>query len=280
MASISFLKRGVGFFPVGFKNRAPAQLEEILKAFDYPDTVTGYNEFLSFFKTEQLGINKHYYDLRRDIWLAYAFGYKAHEGQFRNSGHPQYEHSKMVVRKAIITYVNMLPYKEDISYESLAKIGKVGLLHDTPEDNPHVKIDLIGFIFGEDIATHVEALQKSTWEEIAGDYERVKFSPEKIERKIEDYDLTEALVAIADRWDNLRTLSYLPNANQERKKRSTVRYVRLAKAFDLDEMADELEHMIANPLYRPKLPLTLRMDPPISTILTSYGHSPPTAAGD
>lgn len=140
-------------------------------------------------------------EIKQNLWKAYEYGDRHHEGQKRKSGKPYFEHCIAVAE--ILASWNMDP---------TMIIG--GLLHDTIEDTNASHTDLVEN-FGEDVAILVEGVTKlgdiefSTREEQqAGNFMKMLLSVAK--------DLRVIIIKFADRLHNMRTIEYMPRIKQHR----------------------------------------------------------------
>lgn len=163
------------------------------------------------------------------IEKAYVFARDKHEGQIRKSGDPYITHCIGVAR--ILAELQVGP-------QTIC----VGLLHDTIEDTDTTKEDIVN-LFGEEIATMVEALTKVTR---LSDYKNIEFTAEN-HRKIfvaMAKDLRVIIVKLADRLHNMRTLQFQPQAKQDRISRETLDvYVPIAHRLGLYKIQTELEEL-------------------------------------
>jgi GTP pyrophosphokinase len=167
-----------------------------------------------------------------------SFAEKAHEGQRRLSGEPYFSHCIEVAR---------ILYEEwGIGNERI--IG-AALLHDTTEDTT-VTLDTIRDKFGTDIAFLVDGVsnlrsEKGVWSKEQGDKETLK--------KVFDKTLDDPIVAVlklADRTHNMRTLGYLPPEKQIRKANETLNiYAKLAESLGMWKVMRELEDLAYKYVY-------------------------------
>ena len=81
------------------------------------------------------------------IQKAYDFAYEHHKGQFRKSGEPYVIHVIQVANTLALMHCG-------------PKTIAAGLLHDTVEDCQGVTTDTITELFGQEIATLVDAVTK------------------------------------------------------------------------------------------------------------------------
>ncbi len=127
---------------------------------------------------------------RARILDAYRFAHKAHEGQYRKSGHPYIIHPISVA--TIVADELKLGTNPIIA----------ALLHDVAEDTPHT-VDEIRERFGEDVAFLVRVVtkQKKTVYEMSKQLDNFKQMLDSI-----NYDIRALLIKLADRLHNMRTL--------------------------------------------------------------------------
>ena len=176
-----------------------------------------------------------------------GFAENAHKGQFRESGEPYFSHCIEVAR---------ILYEEwGIKDE---KIIGAALLHDTTEDTD-VTLDTIKEKFGKDIAFWVDGVSKlrserGVWTKEQGDKETLK--------KVFDKTLDDPVVAVlklADRTHNMRTLTHLPPDKQRRKANETLNiYAKLAESLGMWKVMRELEDISYKYVYPDKYKKYLR----------------------
>lgn len=175
------------------------------------------------------------YDASADVGLiqkAYDLSAKVHEGQRRASGEPYIIHP---VEVAVI----LAEMKLDSS--SIA----AGLLHDTVEDTL-LKISDVRKEFGPDIALLVDGVTKLS---------KIKFSS-KEEKQAENFrkmilamasDIRVILIKLADRLNNMRTLSPLSKERQRKIAQETLEiYAPLANRLGIQWIKVELEDLCLN----------------------------------
>ena len=149
----------------------------------------------------------HGYSPNADVDLlmnAYFYAQQAHDGQYRNCGSDYITHPLAVA--GILAEMRM-----DI--ETIA----TGLLHDTLEDDPFTKFEILTEQFGEDIAilidgvTKIGKLQfKSKLEEQAENFRKMVLAMSN--------DVRVVLVKLADRLHNMRNMG--PMNPEKRKKKA------------------------------------------------------------
>jgi len=163
------------------------------------------------------------------IKKAFDFAKEKFKGIYRKNGEPYFNH-------CIRTALNLAKLKMD--YETIC----AGLLHDIIEDAKVEKEELVKE-FGENIAFLVEAVTKIG--EIK--YREKNLVQAENLRKLILYvaeDLRVAILKLADRLDNMRTLEYLP---EEKRKRIALEtydvYAPLALRLGIFEWASELDDL-------------------------------------
>ena len=163
------------------------------------------------------------------IEKAFNFGQKIFEGIYRKNGEPFFNH-------CIRTALNLSTLKMD--YESIC----AGLLHDSLEDAGIKKEDLEKE-FGKNITFLVEAVTKIG---------EIKYKEKNLQqaeniRRLILYiaeDLRVAILKLADRLDNMRTLQFLPKEKIQRIALETYDvYAPLALRLGLFEWASELDDL-------------------------------------
>ena len=141
-------------------------------------------------------------DLKKELWSAYEFGFRHHEGQKRRSGGSYFENHCVEVAKILAEW-NM---------DHITIIG--GLLHDTIEDT-EVNFEDIEKKFGTDVANLVNGVSKlsgirftSQKAKQAGNFMKMLISVAQ--------DLRVIIIKFADRLHNMSTIEYLPRIKQHR----------------------------------------------------------------
>ena len=141
-------------------------------------------------------------DLKKELWRAYEFGFRHHEGQKRRSGGSYFENHCVEVAKILAEW-NM---------DHITIIG--GLLHDTIEDT-EVNFEDIEKKFGADVANLVNGVSKlsgirftSQKAKQAGNFMKMLISVAQ--------DLRVIIIKFADRLHNMSTIEYLPRIKQHR----------------------------------------------------------------
>lgn len=171
----------------------------------------------------------------KEIYRAYLFGSRAHEGQQRASGEPYIQHPLEVAR--ILTEMRL---------DAPAIVAAI--LHDVIEDTPTAKAHIVQE-FGEEVAELVDGVSKLT---------HLTFRS-KAEAQAENFrkmllamsrDIRVILIKLADRLHNMRTLSAL----EPRKRRLVARetldiYAPIANRVGLNRICTELENLGFEALY-------------------------------
>ncbi len=171
----------------------------------------------------------------KEIYRAYLFGSRAHEGQHRASGEPYIQHPLEVAR--ILTEMRLD-----------APTIVAAILHDVIEDTQTAKAHIVQD-FGEEVAELVDGVSKLT---------HLTFRS-KAEAQAENFrkmllamsrDIRVILIKLADRLHNMRTLSAL----EPRKRRLVARetldiYAPIANRVGLNRICVELENRGFEALY-------------------------------
>ncbi len=141
-------------------------------------------------------------NLEKELWQAYEFGSRHHEGQKRRSGKPYFENHCVEVAKILAEW----------KMDPITIIG--GLLHDTIEDT-EATFQEIEKTFGADVASLVNGVTKlggisfsSRKAEQAGNFMKMLISVAK--------DLRVIIIKFADRLHNMSTIEYMPRIKQHR----------------------------------------------------------------
>ena len=175
----------------------------------------------------------HSYSSNADIQLlmdAYFYAQQAHDGQYRNCGKDYITHPLAVA--GILAEMKM-------DVETIA----TGLLHDTLEDDPFTKYDLLVDKFGEDIAILIDGVTKIG---------KLKFKS-KIEEETENFrkmvlamakDVRVVLVKLADRLHNMRNMGPMKPHKRKKKSEETMEiFVPIANRLGLSKVKSELEDL-------------------------------------
>jgi len=164
------------------------------------------------------------------IRRAYDFAYERHSTQLRKSGQPYIVHPVDVA-------VTLAEYQVDpITIVS-------GLLHDILEDTP-TKYDEVKTLFGEEVADIVEGLTKLHLITYEGSKaaEQVKNHQKMILAMAKD--IRVIFVKLADRLNNMRTLSHLDNERRLRISRETLDiFAPIAHRLGMYRLKAELEDL-------------------------------------
>jgi guanosine-3',5'-bis(diphosphate) 3'-pyrophosphohydrolase len=163
------------------------------------------------------------------IERSFAFAAERHAGQKRRSGEPYVVHPVGVAR--IISELRL-------DVPSVC----AGLLHDCVEDTSATAED-IGRLFGAEIQSLVEGVTKLgqiSWttreERQAENFRKMLLAMAR--------DIRVILIKLADRVDNMRTLTHMPRDKQERIARETMEiYAPLANRLGIQWMKVELEDL-------------------------------------
>lgn len=181
-------------------------------------------------ETSKYITNKEHLDKIQD---AYVYAKKMHDGQFRKSGEPYIVHP---VDVAIILS----------EYNTDPTTIMAGLLHDVIEDTDATFED-VERLFGEEVALLIEGVTKLGQYKFKGTIEEA----DKIAAQAKNYqkmliamakDIRVVIVKLADRLNNIRTLSSLSEIKQKRIARETMEiYAPLAHRLGMNIMKAELE---------------------------------------
>ncbi|MDD4938313.1 MAG: HD domain-containing protein, partial [Candidatus Shapirobacteria bacterium] len=155
---------------------------------------------------------------------AYNFAQKSHEGQFRKSGEPYFTHC--------VEVCNILKNEWGITDENYLVAA---LLHDTVEDCG-LTIEQLKLQFGIEVAELVSGVTKL---KSSTDRETLK--------KVLDKSYINpgvAVIKLADRLHNMRTLQFMKPEKQIEKSQETLDiYTRLAESLGLWNAKTELEDL-------------------------------------
>ncbi|KAB2878926.1 bifunctional (p)ppGpp synthetase/guanosine-3',5'-bis(diphosphate) 3'-pyrophosphohydrolase [bacterium] len=192
-----------------------------------------------YYDQKFLGIIREYrsYSKNTEMSLlqqAFDYSYNSHEGQFRKSGLPYFDH--------IIEVVQIL-VDQNMDQTTLV----AAFLHDTIEDTGKT-YDEISAKFGEDVARLVDGLTKISGFEFgsleikqAENYRKMLLSIVK--------DIRVIIIKFADRLHNMRTIDSLPPKKQERIAIETRDvYAPLAHRFGMARIRWELEDLVLKTL--------------------------------
>ena len=164
------------------------------------------------------------------IQKAYDFAYEHHKGQFRKSGEPYVIHVIQVANTLALMHCG-------------PKTIAAGLLHDTVEDCQGVTTDTITELFGQEIATLVDAVTKIGAIKFKDEEEYLASNHRKLFIAMAK-DIRVILIKLADRLHNMRTLQYMRPEKQERIARETLSvYAPIAHRLGISEIKNELEDL-------------------------------------
>jgi (p)ppGpp synthase/HD superfamily hydrolase len=155
---------------------------------------------------------------------AYKLAQNSHEGQFRQSGEPYFTHCVEVFK--------ILKDEWNITDENYLIAA---LLHDTVEDT-EITLEQIKLEFGDEVADLVSGVTKL---QTSSDHETLK--------KVLDKTYINpgvAILKLADRLHNMRTLEFMnPEKQIEKSKETLDIYTRLAESLGMWNVKTELEDL-------------------------------------
>ena len=164
------------------------------------------------------------------IQKAYDFAYEQHKGQFRKSGEPYVIHVIQVANTLALMHCG-------------PKTIAAGLLHDTVEDCQGVTTDTITELFGQEIATLVDAVTKIGAIKFKDEEEYLASNHRKLFIAMAK-DIRVILIKLADRLHNMRTLQYMRPEKQKKIARETLSvYAPIAHRLGISEIKNELEDL-------------------------------------
>ena len=164
------------------------------------------------------------------IQKAYDFAYEHHKGQFRKSGEPYVIHVIQVANTLALMHCG-------------PKTIAAGLLHDTVEDCEGVTTDTIIELFGEEIATLVDAVTKIGAIKFKDEEEYLASNHRKLFIAMAK-DIRVILIKLADRLHNMRTLQYMRPEKQKKIAHETLSvYAPIAHRLGISEIKNELEDL-------------------------------------
>ncbi len=185
------------------------------------------------------------------VRAAYDYAARAHEGQFRRTGHPYITHPLAVAN--ILAGMRM-------DHETLI----AALLHDVIEDTEASKSGL-GELFGTEVSEIVDGVSKlatifhSRAEAQAENFQKMALAMAK--------DLRVILVKLADRLHNMRTIGALSAAKRRRIARETLDfYAPIANRLGIHTIKVEFEELGFYALY------PLRADRIRRAVAAARGH--------
>src|SRR3972149_9179775 len=153
---------------------------------------------------------------------AYQMALYAHKNQKRLSGEEYINHPLAV--EAII--------REEWGVKN-EDLSCAAILHDTVEDT-EITLDILKAEFGETVTSQVDGVTNLRKDDSKSEKpEKTSFDLGKSRHTIERSYIEPgvALIRLADRLHNMRTLSYLPENRQQRKAQETMIYVNLAESY-------------------------------------------------
>jgi GTP diphosphokinase / guanosine-3',5'-bis(diphosphate) 3'-diphosphatase len=163
------------------------------------------------------------------IRIAYAYGMKMHEGQYRKSGELYFTHPVAVA--AILTEQQL----DDATIIT-------ALLHDTIEDTKSTYAE-IAKIFGAEVAELVDGVTKLTNLQLSSSESQQAENFRKLFIAMSK-DLRVILVKLGDRLHNMRTIRSMTAEKQAQKARETMEiYAPLAGRMGMQWMREELEDL-------------------------------------
>jgi len=169
-------------------------------------------------------------DGRALIIKAYEFSERAHSGQKRVSGDAYIQHCLATAK--ILAEIGMDP-----------RTVSAGILHDVPEDTS-VTLLTIKQEFGEDVAMIIDGITKLGRIKLRGSKE--EYFLENLRRMFlaMAVDIRTAIIKLADRLHNMRTLEHLPKEKQLRIANETMEvYAPIANRLGIGEIRGELEDL-------------------------------------
>jgi len=165
----------------------------------------------------------------REVYRAYLFGAKAHEGQQRKSGEPYIHHPLAVARLLAEMHMDH-------------KCVMAALLHDVIEDTTTAR-DQLATVFDEEIADLVDGVSKLTQIDFRSREEAQAASFRKMMLAMTK-DIRVILVKLTDRLHNMRTLGVMVPATCRRVSRETLEvYAPIANRLGLYDIRVELEDL-------------------------------------
>ena len=141
-------------------------------------------------------------ELKVELWKAYEFGLKRHEGQKRLSGEPYFEAHCVEVAKILASW--------NMDVTTIIS----GMLHDTVEDTD-TSLEDIKKEFGDNVAELVDGVSKLSGihfttrkAQQAGNFMKMLISVAR--------DLRVIIIKFADRLHNMKTISHMSRIKQHR----------------------------------------------------------------
>lgn len=171
----------------------------------------------------------------RLVERAFAIGERAHRGQNRKSGEPYITHPVAVARILAEMHLD-------------AETLMAGILHDTIEDTPLTKEELVSE-FGETVADLVDGVTKLDKVQFAS---REAATAESFRKMLLAMarDLRVILIKLADRLHNMRTLDSMSDEGRRRIARETLDvYAPIAQRLGMNKLKSELQDLGFRSLY-------------------------------
>ena len=173
---------------------------------------------------------------KEEIFRAYEFAKKAHQGQLRKSGEPYISHP-MAVAKILI------------ELESDQPTIIAAILHDVVEDTDYTLEDIQG-TFGSQVARLVDGVTKISQASVAVSRKNLSIQTLKKVFWSMEKDLRVLTIKIADRLHNMRTIQHLSSERRYAIADQTFRvYVPLSNLLGVREIHDELEDICISIIY-------------------------------
>jgi len=168
----------------------------------------------------------------RKIRLAYEIAREAHAGQFRKSGEPFIVHP-LAVAKILV----------DLKMDSSCICS--ALMHDTLEDT-NIHISYIREKLGREVAAMVDALTKIKTNALAKKIPKEHDRAETMRKIVLGMakNVRVIIVKLADRWNNIQTLQYLPAEKRKQIARETMAiYAPIADRLGLSVIRRDLQDL-------------------------------------
>ena len=167
----------------------------------------------------------------RLFWEAFSFAVDAHQDQWRKSGEAYVSHPCEVSK----ILVEELGVKDPVTLAA-------SVLHDTVEDVKEVTCEVIGEMFGQEVAAIVDGVTKI--DDFEGDRQ---LFVKQVHRKIFSGAASRIevmMIKLADRLHNLRTLASMPKRKQQKIADETIDiYAPMAGVIGLYEVKRELYNL-------------------------------------
>ncbi|WP_006788008.1 bifunctional GTP diphosphokinase/guanosine-3',5'-bis pyrophosphate 3'-pyrophosphohydrolase [Thiorhodospira sibirica] len=205
--------------------------EEIPAALNQPILPEHSNDTAKFLASDLCAYLETYLDPEQvnEVYKAYLFGAKAHQGQTRLSGEPYISHPLAVAK----TMAEMrMDHKSIIA----------AILHDVMEDTPISKERIIAE-FGSDVAELVDGVSKLTHLQFRSKAEAQAENFRKMMLALAR-DLRVIMIKLADRLHNMRTLGVMRPEKRRRIARETLEiYAPIAQRLGMNAIRRELESL-------------------------------------